>query len=94
MANSEKTEIIKKIQHMIRISDGDARNFYDVIDLGKIRADEYCPTSEECDSILVQNLPKYLPFMLWIDETGYETPENAKNRQYLRQMIYSRMIVL
>lgn len=91
MNNQENKVIINN--HIIRISEVDFDKFIDVFNRGKVRADSYCPTPDECDDILLKNLSKYIPFMLWIEETGYETEENAENRKYLRHLLYSRMLV-
>lgn len=92
MTNSN-LQIINQIDYKVVVEEAGFDKFLEVINRGKIRADAYCPTQEECDQILVKKLAKYAPFMLWILETGYDTPENKENRSYLRRLLYSKMII-
>lgn len=82
-----------KYSYQVEITQEDLDSFYEVFKMGKKSAGEYCPTPEECDEILIKDLKQYLPFMLWIEHTGWETAENAKNRRYLRLLLYKCMIV-
>ena len=49
-------------------------------------ADEYCPTPEDLLEY-ADDLPRFYPFLLWIDETGYDTEENKENRKALRKFL-------
>lgn len=91
MSDSNRPRI--QINYMARISRGDISKFSKVFNMGKIRADTYCPTKEECLEIIDKDLDKYLPFLLWIDQTGFSTPENEENREYLRSYLYSKMLI-
>lgn len=92
MSNSD-LQIIKQINYRVFVTETGFDKFLEIINRGTIRADAYCPTQEECDQILVKELDKYAPFMLWVIETGYDTPENKENRTYLRRLLYSKMII-
>ena len=54
-----------------------------IIDKMNFPAFEYCPTIEEL-KLIVQNPEKYAPFLMWIDETGYDTEENQEARAIIR----------
>lgn len=51
-----------------------------------LKANDYAPSLEELAEIK-DELEKYYPFLCWIDETGYDTEENAEARQIIRMLI-------
>ncbi len=91
--NDSNNTIIKQF-NMAKMSKMDICMFSSVFKMGKIKADTYCPSPEEFDEIIDKNLPKYMPFLLWIDETGFTTAENEERREYLRRFIYEKLIVV
>lgn len=82
-----------QIEYLARISRGDLTYFSDVFKMGKLKADTYCPTPEEITEIISGDLGRYLPFLLWIDQTGITTEENKDRREYLRSYLYNTMVI-
>lgn len=61
---------------------------YRAIDKIDYSADEYAPALEELKSIIGSKEPdKYVPFLMWIDDTGYDTPENITSRKIIRKYL-------
>lgn len=50
------------------------------------KADDYCPSIEDL-KIIARDLKKYYKFLVWIIETGYNTPDNEKNRYIIERML-------
>ena len=65
-------------------------DIYNTFDAMDYKAGEYTPAEEDLKLIL-ENLAEYLPFLLWIDETGIETEENAEIRHSIREIIKTRL---
>jgi len=65
---------------------------YDTFDKMIFTADEYVPTQEDLKEIC-RNLPYYMPFLLWIEETGYDTDENIEMRNVIKGMIGKQLIL-
>ena len=49
---------------------------FDCFDKMEFKADEYVPTEKDM-LIMLDDLPKYLPFLIWIDETGYDVEDDT-----------------
>ena len=72
----------------------DYNKYAEVFEHMSFKALEYVPDLETIKKIIVPNLPEYILFLLWIDETGYETKENAKIRRLLKQIIYKNFEIV
>ena len=92
-------KIIKKgdnkiMDDKITISNNDFECICQKIDTMLYTADSYCPTKDEILFIALEDLPRFLPFLMWVDETGKETPENKKDRKYLRSVLKEYVVVI
>ena len=66
---------------------------YDTFDAMDYKADDYVPTEDELKEIC-ENLPEYMPFLLWIEETGETTEENETIRSIIKSIILKQLEVL
>lgn len=78
----------------ITISNNDFEDICQKIDTMLYTADSYCPTKDEILFVALEDLPRYLPFLMWVDETGKETPENKKDRKYLRSVLKEYVLIV
>ena len=67
-------------------------SIYDRIDQMDVMADEYVPSEKDFIEIC-ENLDIYMLFLIWIDETGYETEENEKMRKRINHLIRNNLII-
>lgn len=67
--------------------------FMDDFDNMQLKANEYVPSLEELN-IIKKSLPKYIPFLLWIDTTGEENEENKETRREVRKIIKEHLYIL
>ena len=58
-----------------------------IIEQMQVRADDYAPSVEEINTRVLPNLEKYMAFLIWIDDTGYDTDENVEARQYIKEIV-------
>ena len=66
--------------------------YMEVFDRMKERAGDYVPSNSDM-SVIKENLPKYVPFLLWIDDTGYETEENKAMRKEISKILREHFVV-
>lgn len=66
--------------------------YLDIFDNMKEKAGDYVPSVAEMN-IIKENLPKYIPFLFWIDDTGIKTEENAAMRKEITQILKEYLIV-
>ncbi len=76
---------------MIRLKESLFEEYCNTFDQMDYRADDYCPTKEEIEEEIIPNLEKYLPFILWIDETGFDTEKNRSNRKIINDLLKNNM---
>lgn len=69
------------------------QSMYDVFEKMTFTADDYTPTEIEL-KMLCDDLPRYMPFLLWIEDTGYDTDENIKMRKTIRQIIKNKLRIV
>jgi hypothetical protein len=81
----------KKIKIVITYSDLD--KYYEVFEKMDVKANEFCPTTEELYQLIVPKIYDYILFLLWIDETGIETEENKQDRLNVRKIIKEYLTV-
>lgn len=65
---------------------------YETFDEMEYRADDYVPTEDDM-TIIASNLSKYIAFLMWIDDTGYETEENSSMRKVISSIIKSSLVM-
>ena len=66
--------------------------YLDIFDNMKEKAGDYVPSIADMN-IIKENLPKYVPFLLWIDDTGYETEENKAMRKEISRTLRECFVV-
>lgn len=65
-------------------------DMYETFDKMDLKAGIYVPSVNDM-KIITSNLAEYFPFLLWIEETGIETPENAEMRRVIKNIIRTRL---
>lgn len=76
----------------IIITETQLSNLYALIDEMEDTADEFVPSEDELKEIC-DNLAEYMTFLIWIDETGIETPENKTMRKLINKLIREQLII-
>lgn len=71
---------------MINITEEQLSNMYKIFDNMDLKANDYVPKKDELDEIM-DNLVEYMKFLMWIEETGYETEENKDMRARINKII-------
>lgn len=71
----------------VRMSFDSYDRFTELFNRMEYRADEYTPTIDELEGPITRHFPKYALFLMWIDETGVVTPENAWPRRIIRGLL-------
>lgn len=66
--------------------------YMDIFDGMKERAGDYVPSPTDM-TIIKENIPKFVPFLLWIDDTGYETDENREMRHEISRILRECLII-
>lgn len=73
----------------VSIDEATFDKIYDCFDKMEFKAEDFVPTEKELLEMM-QNLPKYMPFLMWIDETGYDMEEDEEQnamRSRIRKLI-------
>lgn len=71
----------------VRMSFDSYDRFTELFNRMEYRADEYTPTIDELEGPITCYFPKYALFLMWIDETGVTTPDNAWPRRIIRGLL-------
>ena len=71
----------------IKMSYDENDNYYCLIDKMRSKAGSYAPTMDEINFEIYPNLQKYIEFLMWIEQTGYDTEENKKARKLIKQIL-------
>lgn len=66
--------------------------YLEIFDNMKEKADDYVPSVADMN-IIKENLPKYIPFLFWIDDTGFKTEENAAMRKEITQLLKEYLVI-
>lgn len=66
--------------------------YMDIFDAMKERAGDYVPSPSDMITIK-ENLPKFIPFLLWIDDTGCETEENREMRHEISRILRECLVI-
>lgn len=82
------SDIIKKVT----IKGEDIDRIYDEFTAMDFRAEYYVPTAEELKT-MVLNLKEWALFLLWINDTGEITEENANEHAIIEQIIKEYIII-
>ena len=75
----------------MKISYSEYDRCLDIFNLMPITAEEYVPDKKKLDkleeSMAKGTVRRFIPFLLWIDDTGTQTPYNRYGRKRLSQLI-------
>lgn len=66
---------------------------YDTFDVMDYTAEDYVPTQEELVE-MCKDIGTYMPFLLWIEETGEDTEENVEIRSIIRSVIKRQLAII
>ena len=70
----------------ITVTFSEIDEIYETIDKMDYNADDYCPTYDQL-KLMAKDFKKYYAHLVWIDETGYDTEENSRDRAIIRRML-------
>lgn len=73
----------------IIISNRYYEKYCDFFDRMKMRADAYSPDLQVIRNDILPNLEENIVFLMWIDETGFETDYNRESRAAVREILRS-----
>lgn len=68
-------------------------NICEQIDAMERKAESYCPTEDDIIFRMLDNLDVYIEFLIWVQETGFTTPENEKDRKYLNKFLEEYLVI-
>ena len=57
------------------------------------RANDYAPTVDEMLDVVIPHINYFSLLLIWIDETGYDTPENKESRKIVRDILKERLVL-
>lgn len=69
----------------------DFDRYLDVFQKMNFKAMDYAPSKKELLEEIFPNLSKYIVLLMWIDETGEETEENAESRALIRKVLTTNL---
>lgn len=65
-------------------------SFFDQMEL---KADSFSPDIEVIQKEVLPNLEENIIFLLWVDETGFETSSNRESRAFIRNILKNCLVI-